>query len=97
MSAAPTQYVALTSNKSKKTALVLCCLGFLGGILGITAIHRIYVGKIYTGFFLLLLNLSAVHADFPAIIGFLLFITIIDLIQIVMGQFTDNVGQPLRR
>ncbi|WP_427112392.1 NINE protein [Megasphaera sueciensis] len=81
MSTAQTQYVSMTSNKSKKTATILCLLGFLcvGGI------HRIYVGKIISGIIYLLTC------------GMFFIGTIIDLIQLLTGQFTDNVGQPLRR
>jgi len=81
MSPNQTQYVSITSNKSKITAIILCLLGFLciGGL------HRLYVGKFFSG----ILYLCT---------GGLFFIgTIIDLIHLLLGQFSDNVGQPLRR
>lgn len=73
-------YVTNTSDKKKGTALILCCLGFLG----IGGIHQFYVGRIGLG----LLYFFT---------GGLFFIgTIIDLIKIATGSFTDNVGAPLR-
>ena len=38
-------YVTATSDKSKKTALLLCCLGFVG----IGGAHDLYLGKIGSG------------------------------------------------
>ena len=73
-------YVTNTSDKSKKTALILCCLGYaeIGGI------HYFYVGKYGKG---LLYFLT---------IGFFFFGTIKDTISIASGGFTDNAGAPLR-
>lgn len=93
---AKTQYVAVTSNKSKKTATTLCLLGFLG----IAGLHRIYVGKIWTGAILLLIGFSfigAAYSENHGFLGILWVLTIIDLTQLLLGQFSDNVGQPLRR
>ena len=74
-------YVTVTSDKSKKTALILCLLGFLcfGGI------HDFYLGKIGKG----IIKFCTVNWFF---IG-----TIIDLIKILNGSYTDNVGNPLRQ
>lgn len=38
-------YVTQTSDKKKSTALILCCLGFIG----IGGIHQFYVGNIGKG------------------------------------------------
>jgi len=81
MAAGPAYYVSLTSNKSKITAIILCLLG----IVGIAGVHRIYVGKVFTGILWLLT------------FGLLGLGTLIDLIQLALGNFTDNVNQPLRK
>jgi len=81
MAPGPAQYVSLTSNKSRTTAALLCLLG----LVGFAGFHRIYVGKIISGILYFLT------------LGFLWLGTIIDLVQLAMGQFTDNVGQPLRK
>ena len=73
-------YVTSTSDKKKKTALILCCLGFAG----LGGLHHFYVGKIGKG---LLYFLTA---------GLFLIGTTVDLISISMGSFRDNVGAPLR-
>lgn len=73
-------YVTLTSDKSKSTALLCCCLGFLG----IGGIHRLYVGKIGSGLLYLFTG------------GFFFIGTVIDLIKIALGSFRDNVGYALR-
>lgn len=74
-------YTTITSDKSKKKAMMLCCLGFacIGGI------HDFYLGKIGSG----LLKLCTAN--------FCFFGTIIDLIKISTGSYKDNVGQPLRQ
>jgi restriction system protein len=74
------QYVTGTSDKKKGTALLLCCLGFLG----LGGFHYFYVGRIGKG----LLYLCTAGLFF---IG-----TIIDLVVISTGGFKDNVGAPLR-
>lgn len=73
-------YVTNTSDKQKGTALLLCCLGFLG----IGGIHYFYVGRYGKGILFLLTG------------GMFFFGTIIDLIKIASGGFTDNTGAPLR-
>jgi TM2 domain-containing membrane protein YozV len=75
------QYVTPASDKSKQTAILLCCLGFVC----VAGLHRLYVGKIFSGICYLMTC------------GFLWFGTIADLIQLLLGQFPDNVGQPLRQ
>lgn len=73
-------YVTNTSDKSKKTALILCCIGFLG----IGGLHYFYVGRIGKGIL------------YICTVGFFFIGTIMDLIKISTGSFTDNVGAPLR-
>lgn len=100
MSTEQTKYVALTSNKSKKLATKLCLAGILFNlfmsafmyyndihfpILLLGGLHRFYVGKIWTGLL------------YTFTVGFMFIGSIVDLIKLMMGQFTDNVGQPLRR
>ena len=66
-------------RKSKMVALILCILGFFG----LAGIHRMYVGKVGSGFLHL-------------ITGGICFIgTVIDLISILSGGFRDSYGQPL--
>jgi len=74
-------YVTNTSDKSKTTALICCLLGFLG----VSGIHRFYVGKIGSGIVYLITG------------GWFLIGTIIDLIKILDGTFTDAAGAPLRQ
>ncbi|MBR5678021.1 MAG: TM2 domain-containing protein [Paludibacteraceae bacterium] len=73
-------YVTNTSDKSKKQAMILCCIGFAG----IGGLHYFYVGKYGKG----LLYLFT--------LGFFFIGTVKDLITIASGGFTDNVGAPLR-
>ncbi|MBP3250580.1 MAG: TM2 domain-containing protein [Ruminococcus sp.] len=68
-----------TGPKSKKTALLLCCLGFFG----VGGVHRLYVGKIGTG----LLYIFTYGLFFLG--------TIVDLALIAGGVFTDSNGEPL--
>lgn len=73
-------YVTSTSDKKKGTALLLCCIGFVG----VGGLHYFYVGRYGKG----LLYICTCGLCF---IG-----TIMDLIKIASGGFTDNVGAPLR-
>ena len=66
-------------QKSKMVALILCILGFFG----LAGLHRMYVGKVGSGVF---------HFFTYGICGIG---TIIDLISILSGGFTDNFGRPL--
>ena len=74
-------YVTNTSDKSKKTALILCCLGYVG----IGSLHYFYVGRYIKG--LLYLCTGGLFG-----IG-----TVVDTIKIASGGFKDNVGAPLRQ
>ncbi len=68
------------SSKSKGAAIALCCLSFIG----LSGMHRFYVGKKVSGF----LHLFT--------FGYCLIGTIIDLIALSKGKFTDVNGLPLR-
>lgn len=68
------------SKKSKRTAIFLCCLSFVG----LGGLHRFYVGKTASGVCHLLT------------IGFMWIGTIVDLISLSKGTFTDGKGLPLR-
>ena len=74
-------YVTISSDKSKKTAMILCAIGFFG----FGGLHDFYLGKIGAGFIKLIT------------LNFLMIGTIIDLIKIVSGSYLDNSGQPLRQ
>ena len=73
-------YVTNTSDKSKGTARLLCCLGFIG----LGGIHYFYVGRYGKGIL------------YFCTIGMFFMGTIKDLAVISSGAFTDNVGAPLR-
>ena len=74
-------YTTITSDKSKKTAMLLCLLGFVG----LGGIHDFYVGKIGSGIIKLIT------------VNWFMIGTIIDLIKISTGGYLDNSGQPLRQ
>ncbi|MBQ8892680.1 MAG: TM2 domain-containing protein [Bacilli bacterium] len=74
-------YVTVTSDKDKKTAMILCCLGFFG----IGGIHDFYLGKFGAGLIKLIT------------INWFMVGTIIDLIKIATGSYKDNSGAPLRQ
>jgi TM2 domain-containing membrane protein YozV len=67
------------SFRSRGIATILCCLGFF--VVG--GIHRFYVGKIGTGILWLLTG------------GLFGIGTIVDLIEIITGDFTDIDGKYL--
>lgn len=74
-------YTTITSDKEKKTAMLLCCLGFVG----IGGIHDFYLGKIGSGIIKIIT------------INWFMIGTIIDLIKISTGSYKDNAGAPLRQ
>lgn len=78
---ANSNYVTVTSDKEKKTALILCCIGFVG----IGGLHDFYLGKFGSG----IIKLFTANWFF--------FGTIIDLIKISSGSYKDNAGAPLRQ
>lgn len=74
-------YFTPASHKRRLAAILLCCLGF-GGLGGL---HRLYVGKLFTGLLWLLTG------------GLLGIGTLYDLIRLLLGTFTDGAGFPLLR
>ena len=70
-----------TSTRTKGVAALLCILGFLS----VAGVHRFYVGKIGTGI-LMLVTLGALGVW-----------TLIDLIIILVDEFKDVDGLPLKR
>ena len=66
------------SEKSFVATLILCIL--LGGL----GVHRFYVGKIWTGVFMLLT------------FGGLGIWTLVDIIVIAVGNFKDSNGLPIK-
>jgi TM2 domain-containing membrane protein YozV len=84
------------SNEKKLTLILLCWL------FGLFGIHRFYTGKYFTGALQLLMLLLAVVLGLlelkilpiiPAAI--LLLWWVIDILQIIMGKFTDKEGKPI--
>lgn len=71
---------AAYSRKSKGTAIFLCCLSFIG----LGGMHRFYVGKKASG----IAHLCT--------FGFFFIGTIIDLISLSKGTFTDSNGLKLK-
>ncbi|MFA6861417.1 MAG: TM2 domain-containing protein [Bacilli bacterium] len=67
------------STKSRGIATILCALGFFC----VAGIHRLYVGKIGTGILWLLTG------------GLFYIGTIIDLVSLLTGDFTDIDGEKL--
>lgn len=74
-------YTTISSDKSKKTAMILCCIGFAG----VGGLHDFYLGRIGKGIIKLLTA------------NWFLIGTIVDLITISTGGYKDNSGQPLRQ
>ena len=64
------------SHRSRILAIILCCVGFVG----LGGLHRLYVGKLGTGILWLLTG------------GLFGIGTIVDLISLIIGTFTDNAG-----
>ncbi len=74
-------YTTITSDKNKKTAMLLCCIGFVG----IGGIHDFYLGNYGKGIIKL------------CTINWFMLGTILDLIKIASGGYKDNSGAPLRQ
>lgn len=70
-----------TSHKSKQTTLILCLIGFVG----LGGLHDFYVGKIGMGIVkIFTLNFFGIG-------------TVIDLIKIACGTYTDGAGVAIRK
>jgi len=68
------------SSKNRSLAGVLCALGFLG----CSGLHRFYTGKIASGILYFFT-------------GGLFFVgTVVDLIRLLNGTFTDSQGRQLK-
>ncbi len=75
------EYTTITSDKSKKKAILLACLGFVG----LGGIHDFYLGRYGMG----ILKLFTLN--------FCMFGTILDLINLASGSYRDNIGAPIRK
>ena len=93
-------YVSVTSDKSKKKAkrLLLC-----GGV----GLHYFYVGRITAGlvrfvfgvlFWVLIIGGIAEHETSMTAAGivFLIAVNLFELIKLSLGKFRDNIGNYLR-
>jgi TM2 domain-containing membrane protein YozV len=77
-----TQETPAVPTKDFTPALILCILGYICQVHGL---HRFYVGKIGTGIlWLVTWGLCGIG-------------TLIDVIMIATGSFTDASGRPLNR
>lgn len=76
-----TQYVTITSDKKKKTTLILCSIGFLG----LGGLHDFYLGRIGSGIVKIVT------------LNWFLIGTIIDLVEITTGTYRDGTGAPIRQ
>lgn len=72
-------YYTPVSHKSRIMAIILCCIGFFC----VGGLHRLYVGKLGTGILWLLTG------------GLFGIGTIVDLICLALGTFTDGAGLPI--
>jgi hypothetical protein len=75
-----TPFPLIISSKSKPVCILLCCMGFFG----FSGLHRFYTGKIFTG----ILYFSTC--------GFFHIGTIIDIVKLFSGTFTDSSGAYIR-
>lgn len=75
------KYTTIASDKSKKTTIILCCIGFLG----VGGLHDFYLGSIKKG----LIKIFTIN--------WFLIGTIIDLIKILNGTYLDGSNQPVKR
>jgi len=85
------------SSKNRLTALVLCLtLGFLG-------VHRLYAGKLGSGFLMMYGSVVSVLLSFVCLpIGLMCLVTMLafvanDFTVIAFGQFLDCYGKQMTR
>lgn len=96
------QYTTNTSDKSRRTAIILLLCGGVG-------LHRLYVGRIKSGIIRLIVGFftwcflfaSASDAEIGAAgivtsVVILAVLNVPDLLALLFGSFRDNVGAPLR-
>ncbi|HET6441878.1 MAG TPA: TM2 domain-containing protein [Phycisphaerae bacterium] len=74
--------MAYVTLTSNKSRLIALLLCVFGGLFGL---HRFYVLRLATGIL------------YVFTLGFFLIGWLVDLVKILTGSFTDNVGQPLRK
>lgn len=75
------QYVVQTSDKSKQTTLILCAIGFLG----LGGLHDFYLGKVGLGLIKLIT------------LNFFVIGSVVDIIKIANGTYTDGAGVAIRK
>lgn len=96
------KYTSSTSDKSKKTALIVWAVGGLG-ILGL---ENFYVGKVKAGLIricvgiIVIITMAAMkgtEAFVPLCLSLWAVVSLPNFFRLLFGTFRDNVGEPLRK